>query len=125
MSQVSASIDVDVPLRFADREWTEFVWRMFAGYYTMPVDEFVRPVGGDDSEADNGVVRFETEGDRLTKVTVELAYSPRNAGAAEQEEAHVRARLQRDLELYRAFLLRRCDETQCRIVWEQGPTRKA
>ena len=125
MSQISASIDVDVPLRFADREWTEFVWRMFAGYYTMPVDDFVRGGGDDDSEADQGVVRFETEGDRLTKVTVELAYSPRNAGAAEEEEARVRARLQRDLKLYHDFLLRRCDETQCRTVWEQGPTRQA
>ena len=84
----------------------------------MPVDDFVRPVGGDDSETDNGVVRFKTDGDRLTKVTVELDYSPRDTGAAEQEEAPVRARLPRDLELYRAFLLQRCDESQCRVVWE-------
>lgn len=125
MSRISASVDVDTPLRFADREWTEFVWRMFAGYYAMPVAEFVRGVGDDDSEADNGVVRFTTEGDRLARVTVELNYSPRNAGSAEQEEAQVRARLQRDLELYRAFLLRRCEETNCRIIWEEGSAIKS
>ena len=122
MSLMSESMDVDVPIRFADREWSEFAWRMFAGYYTMPIEEFARPVGGDESEADSGVVRFETKDDRLTKITVELVYSPRNASAPAEEEARVRARLHRDLAQYRAFLLQRCDEGHCRTVWQEVPT---
>ena len=91
---------------------------------TMPIEQFERPVGGDESEADSGVVRFETEGSRLTKVSARsLSYSPRHKEAAEQEEARVRARLQHDLEQYRAFLLQRCDDTRCRTVWQEGPRR--
>lgn len=118
-SLISASIEVDIPIRFADREWTEFVWRTFTGYYTMPVDQFERPLAGDESDAENGSVFFETKGERLTKVRVEVAYSPRNRDEAEEEEARVRARLQRDLEAFRAFLLARCDETRCRTVWQE------
>ena len=75
MSLISASIEVDVPITFANREWSSFMWRLFVGHYTRPIDEVERPVGGDESEADRGVVRFETKGDRLTKVSVELDYS--------------------------------------------------
>ena len=118
-SPISASIEVDIPIRFADREWTEFVWRTFTGYYTMPVDQFARPLAGDQSDAENGSVYFETKGERLTKVRVEVAYAPRHRDEAEEEEARVRARLQRDLEAFRAFLLARCDETRCRTVWQE------
>ena len=118
-SLISASIEVDIPIRFADREWTEFVWRTFAGYYTMPVDQLLRPLAGDESDAENGSVYFETKGERLTKVRAEVAYVPRNRDEVEQEEARVRARLQRDLEAFRAFLLARCDETRCRTVWQE------
>lgn len=121
MSLISASIEVDVPISFANREGSEFVWRTFVGHYTMPIDQFTRSVGGDESEADNGVVRFETKGNRLTKVSVELTYSPRSADTAEQEEAQVRARLRHDLEQYHSFLLQRCDATQCRTVWQEAP----
>lgn len=120
MSLINASIDVDVPIAFADREWSEFTWRMFVGHYTMPIDEFEYHAGGDESQADTGTVRFETKDDRLTRVSVELSHSPRDAGAAQQEEANVRARLQHDLQHYQAFLQQRCAETQCRTVWQEA-----
>jgi uncharacterized membrane protein len=119
MSRITASIEVDVPIRFADREWSEFVWRTFVGNLAMPTDRIAETAGGDESEADQGVVRFETKGDRLTKVVVELDYTPYRAEDAEVEEAQVRSRLERDLELYRSFLLRRCDETSCRTEWRE------
>ena len=119
MTQITASMEVDVPIRFADREWSEFAWRTFMGHLSMPLDQFEHPVGGDETEAEQGVVRFETKGDRLTRVNVELNYSPHHGGDAATEEAQVRSRLQRDLELYRAFLLQRCDETSCRTEWRE------
>lgn len=119
MSQITASIEADVPIRFADREWSEFVWRTFVGHLNMPIDQLGQPTGGDESQADQGVVRFETKGDRLTRIVVELNYSPHRTENSEAEEAQVRARLERDLELYRSFLLRRCDETSCRTEWRE------
>jgi hypothetical protein len=119
MTQIAASIDVDVPVRFADREWSEFVWRTFIGHLSMPVDELKHAVGADETNADQGVVRFETKDNRLTRVAVELNYSPRTEDAA-AEEAQVRSRLLHDLELFRAFLLQRCDETSCRTEWREA-----
>ena len=120
MSQIKASIEADVPIRFADREWSEFVWRTFVGNLAMPTDQFAQPAGGDESQAERGVVHFETKGERLTRVVVELDYVPHRAEDAEAEEAQVLSRLKRDLELYRSFLLRQCDETACRTVWREA-----
>lgn len=85
----------------------------------MPVGRMAQPEGGDETQAERGTVRFETKGDRLTRVFVELDYTPHRSDDAEAEEAQVRRRLERDLELYRSFLLRRCDETSCRTEWRE------
>lgn len=119
MSQIEASMEVDVPIRFADREWSEFAWRTFVGHLSMPVDDLKHPVGGDETEGERGVVRFETKGDRLTRVIVELNYSPRRIDDAAAEEAQVLSRLRNDLESYRSFLLKRCEETSCRTEWRE------
>ena len=45
-------MEADVPIRFADREWSEFVWRTFVGHLTMPADQFAQPSGGDETQAE-------------------------------------------------------------------------
>ena len=94
MSTLSESIEVDVPARFADREWSEFVFRRLVGHHMTSLGEITWGTAGDESDAQSGIVRFSTEGDRLTKVTVELEYEPHSWSDFEAEEATVRERLQ-------------------------------
>ncbi len=98
MAVISGSVEVDVPIAFADREWTEFVFRN-QDYET---------------EADSGTVKLETEGERLVRVSVELEYKPSAGTDPSQEVAQAQARLDRDLERYRKFLLKRCEQEDCR-----------
>jgi uncharacterized membrane protein len=114
MSTLSESIDVDVPARFADREWSEFVFRRLVGHHMTTLGEITWGTTGDESDATSGIVRFFTKGDQLTKVTVELEYEPHSWSDFETEEAIVRERLRDDLQRYKAFLLRRCQEESCR-----------
>ena len=74
MALLSGSVEADVPIQFADREWSEFIWRSLYG-------SFSRELSGDassinETDADSGTVKFETEGERLVKVSVELEYTP-------------------------------------------------
>ena len=78
MAILSGSIEADVPIAFADREWTEFVFRNLYGNYAKGFDDVAASIN--ESDADSGTVRFETEGDRLVKVSVELAYTPHAGG---------------------------------------------
>jgi hypothetical protein len=51
----------------------------------------------------------------LVKVSVAVEYTPRARGdAAAAEVAQAQARLEHDLEKYRVFLLRRCEQESCR-----------
>ena len=113
MAILSGSIEADVPIAFADREWTEFVFRNLYGNFTKRSDEVDSSVS--ESDADSGTVRLETKGDRLVEVSVELQYTP-HGGDAGNEVAQAQARLDRDLERYRAFLLKRCEEKSCRAA---------
>lgn len=112
MATLSGSVEADVPIAFADREWTEFVFRNLYGNYAKGFAEVGAAVT--ESEADSGTVRLETEGERLVKVSVDLEYTPHGGGDAAEEIARAQARLERDLERYRTFLLRRCEQESCR-----------
>ena len=112
MAILSGSIEADVPIAFADREWTEFVFRNLYGNYAKGFDDVAASIN--ETDADSGTVKFETEGDRLIKVSVELEYTPRARDNPDEDVARAQARLNHDLEKYRIFLLRRCEQESCR-----------
>lgn len=112
MAILSGSIEADVPIAFADREWTEFVFRNLYGNYAKGFADVAASIN--ETDAESGTVKFETEGDRLVKVSIELEYTPRAGGNSGEELARAQARLNGDLEKYRTFLLRRCEQESCR-----------
>jgi hypothetical protein len=112
MATLTGSVEADVPIAFADREWTEFVFRNLYGNYAKGFDDVAASIN--ETDADSGTVKFETKADRLVKVSVELEYTPRAGGDPSAEVARAQARLNRDLEKYRTFLLRRCEQESCR-----------
>jgi hypothetical protein len=112
MAVLSGSVEADVPIAFADREWTEFVFRNLYGNYAQGFDDVAASLN--ETDADSGTVKFETEGDRLVRVSVEVTYTPRTQADASEEVVRAQARLNRDLEKYRTFLLRRCEQENCR-----------
>jgi hypothetical protein len=112
MAILSGSIEADVPIAFADREWTEFVFRNLYGNYAKGFEDVATSIN--ETDADSGTVQFETEGERLVKVSVEAEYTPRSGGDPGQEVAQAQARMDRDLEKYRTFLLKRCEQESCR-----------
>ena len=112
MAIIRGSIEADVPLEFADLEWSRFVFESLFRSYTRGFAD-VEPLI-DEQDMGAGDVKFETEGDRLVRVTVELDYVPRTIGTADEEIARAEATLRRDLEKYRLFLLDRCERESCR-----------
>jgi hypothetical protein len=114
MAILSGSIEADVPIAFADREWTEFVFRNLFGNYAKGFEDIAASIN--ETDADSGTVKFETEGDRLVKVSVELQYTPRAGGDPDEEVVRAQAHLERDLEKYRAFLVKRCEQESCRAA---------
>jgi hypothetical protein len=113
MAILRGSVEVDVPIEFADREWTEFVFRALYGSYAKGFDEVASSIN--ETDADSGSVTFETEGDRLVRVSVDVEYSPRRGRDADEEIARARERLAHDLEKYRIFVLKRCEQESCRV----------
>jgi hypothetical protein len=112
MAILSGSIEANVPIKFADKEWSEFVWRSLYGSLARGFADDSASVS--ETDADSGSVKFQTEGDRLVKVTVELKYTPHGHGEPKDEVAKAQARLDADLEKYRKFLLWRCEQESCR-----------
>ena len=112
MAVLRGAVEADVPIQFADREWTEFVFRSLYGNYAKGFADVASSIN--ETDADSGTVNFETEGDRLVKVSVELEYTPRSKSDPDAEVAMAQQRLDRDLEKYRVFLLKRCEQESCR-----------
>ena len=112
MAAIKASITVDVPLEFADLEWSEFMLQSLLSGYTRGLTDVEPLIDQDDIQA--GKVDLTTEGDRLVNVAVELDYTPRTKDTADEEVARAQATLERDLEKYRLFVLDRCEKLQCR-----------
>ena len=114
MAMLSASIEADVPIGFADEEWTEFLWRSMYG-------SFHRGTGDDagtlpDIEADSGTVEFEEADGRLVKVSVRVKFRPQAHADRHEQIGLAQARLERDLGRFRTFLLRRCEQEHCRAA---------
>jgi hypothetical protein len=112
MAVLTGSVEADVPIQFADREWSEFVWRSLYGNFARGFEEDASAIN--ETDADSGTVTFQTEGDRLVKVTVEVDYTPRSRSDPDGEVHRAQARLDRDLAKYRDFLLHRCEQEDCR-----------
>ena len=75
MALLRGSVEADVPIQFADREWSEFVWRSLYGSYAKGFEDVAASLS--ETDADSGQVTFENEGERLVKVSVEVEYTPR------------------------------------------------
>ena len=112
MAVIQTSITVDVPLEFADLEWSEFMLKSLMSGYTRGLTDVEPLIDQDDMKA--GKVELTTEGDRLVRVAVELDYQPRTKETADEEVARAQATLERDLEKYRRFVQDRCEKMQCR-----------
>jgi hypothetical protein len=114
MALLTGSVEADVPIGFADKEWTEFMFRSLYGSYAKGFEDVAASLS--ELDADSGTVKFETAGDRLVRVAVELEYTPRAGDDVAAEIARAQAQLERDLEKYRAFLVWRCEQESCRAA---------
>jgi len=112
MTILRGSIEANVPLQFADREWSEFVFESLYGNYAKGFADSASLI--DETDIDAGGVTFETEGDHLVRISVAVEYTPHSTVDAEKEIALAQANLERDLEKYRTFLLKRCEQESCR-----------
>ncbi|HJW74917.1 MAG TPA: hypothetical protein VJ787_04510 [Thermoleophilia bacterium] len=109
MATITESIEVDVPLEYADRQWTEYLFKsMYRAYANDPAGTSQKL----DAEACN--VRFATEDEQLVSVTVECQYRPHSERDSGAEIGHVQDQLKRDLREYREFVLGRCEKDSCR-----------
>jgi hypothetical protein len=107
MATLTESIETDVPLEFADREWNTYVVRQFyEGQSRLPSEV--------SDEFKDGTVGFEPVGGRLTRVTVDLEMEPAPGTDPEIEYSHARESVESVLEGYRSYVLRRCAQTHCR-----------
>jgi len=114
MVTLTGSIEADVPLEFADREWSEYVRRSLFSSFTQ--DLAVSASSITDTDADAGTVRFEALPDGRARVSVELKYTPPAGDSAGGDVARAQQRLERDLHKYRDYVLRRCEQEHCRAV---------
>lgn len=85
MAIIKGSIEADVPLAFADLEWSRFVLEFLCCGYSRGFADVVPLI--DEQDMDACDVRFETERDRLVRVTVQLDYEPRSTDTAAEETA--------------------------------------
>lgn len=102
METLTQSIEARVPAAFANKEWTEYMFRSFYSETPAASDEF-----------DEGTVRFESTSEGSTRVTVQVQYESAEAVAPGERLARARGQLNRTLEGYLAFVVQRCEETNC------------
>jgi hypothetical protein len=111
MPTLTASIEAEVPVSFADREWREFIGRSVYDSFPEGYEDLRSSLR--DLEADEGEVRFADLGPNRSRVSVELRYTP-HGGDPQSDIVRAQRELDRDLDKYRDFVLRRCDEQLCR-----------
>jgi hypothetical protein len=59
MAVLKGAIEADVPIQFADREWTEFMFRSLYGSYAKGFEDVAANLS--ETDADSGSVTFETQ----------------------------------------------------------------
>ncbi len=110
MAVLNASVEADVPARFADDEWTEYIMRSLYGSEAEGFSDVSAALS--ELDADSGTVSFRQRSD-VVRVSVTLDYTPGESDPADDIE-RAQSRLESDLRKYRTFLLRRCAEEACR-----------
>jgi hypothetical protein len=112
MATLTGSIEADVPLSYADREWRDFIGRSVYRRFSKEDADVASSIT--DIDANSGTVKFEQKDKKLVKVSVELDYQPH--GADEPDVPHAQQWLTNDLGKYRTFLLRHCELEHCRAA---------
>jgi hypothetical protein len=112
MPLLTGTIEADVPVSFADREWREYVGRSVYDRFPKGYEDLRSSFS--DLDADAGKVFFADLGPNRSRVSVELEYTPRDDGDPQRDVALAQQELDRDLDKYREFVVRRCDEQLCR-----------
>ncbi len=112
MATLHGSIEADVPADFADRQWREFIGRSVYRRYPQGYYDVASSIA--EIDADGGTVTFLREPSGSTRISVELAYTPHDTAHPEADVSGAQERLQRGLEKYRSFVLRRCESERCR-----------
>jgi hypothetical protein len=109
MATLTASIEADVPVSFADEEWREFVGRSVYDRFPEGYEDLRSSLA--DLDADGGRVLFADLGTNRSRVHVELEYrTPGDRDVLDRAQHE----LDRDLGKFREFVSRRCEETSCR-----------
>lgn len=114
MATLHGTIETDVPAGFAERGWREFMRR--AIYHGDLEGARDAPSSVADIDADDGTVRFLRERDGITRVAVELEYTPHDREHPDDDVRAAQERLERGLSEYHEFVLRRCEEEHCRLA---------
>jgi hypothetical protein len=112
MPTLSGSIEADVPVSFADREWREFVGRSVYDRFPKGYEDLRSAFA--DLDADGGRVMFSHTSEGRARVSVELDYTPHDPVDPGSDVARAQRELDGDLDKYRHFVSRRCDEELCR-----------
>jgi hypothetical protein len=118
MVLLKACVEAGVPIQTADEVWSEFIRRSTYGAYAKGFSDVAASLY--EIDADDGTVTFEAVGERLVRVSVVLEFTPRGGGDPVAEVASAQASLERDLEKYRVFLLRRCGLESLRSAQASG-----
>jgi hypothetical protein len=106
MATITESIKADVPIEYADKEWTEYLFSsLYRAYADRPED---RNQESQKIDADSCTVRFVDESDETVNVSVTVECQ------VPAETERVREQLTRDLRQFREFLLRHCGQDGCR-----------
>ena len=109
---MTATIEADVPVSFADREWREYVGRSVYDRFPEGYEDLRSSLS--DLDADAGKVLLADLGPNRSRVSVELEYTPHAGADPERDVARAQQELDRDLGKIREFVVRRCDEQLCR-----------
>ena len=113
MSVLSGTIDMNAPITYVNKEWTEFMFRRLVGHYQSNLADLTEPVEGGVADADSGIVRLAEIDSTHTRITLEVEYAPLpTSDASEREEAVVEL-LERDLTQFKLFLEEQCRRDDC------------
>ena len=112
MPLLTGSIEADVPVSFADREWREYVGRAVHDRFPEGYEDLRSSMA--DLDADDGKVILADLGPNRSRVSVELEYTPHSETDPESDVVRAQRELASDLDKYRDFVQRRCDEQLCR-----------